>query len=169
VFWKDPSLAGYINQANGVIGGWSGGNGEDFFNAHVYNNTFVNIPDSEVLSTFPIRNGNNEARNNLFYTVNEPGGGSVWQTITHNHFISTSTIGTNTSTGSGNPFVDMNNLNFELTTATPAGVTLSAPYNTDMLGRVRGADGTWDRGAIEFGNGGGDVTPPAAPKNLQIQ
>ncbi|OAI45941.1 hypothetical protein AYO43_07270 [Nitrospira sp. SCGC AG-212-E16] len=169
VFWNDPTLSGYNNGANGVIGGWTGSNGEDFFNVHVYNNTFVNVPGSQVLSTFPIRNGNNEARNNLFYTVNDPGGNSDWQTVTHNHFISTSSIGTSTSTGSGNPFVDMNGLNFKTTTATPAGVSLPAPYNTDMFGNVRGATGVWNRGAYELASGSVDTTAPTAPVNLRIQ
>lgn len=31
-----------------------------------------------------------------------------------------------------------------------AGTTLGATYNTDMFGNTRGADGTWDRGAIEY-------------------
>lgn len=169
VFWKDPNLSGFDNNANGVIGGWTGNNGEDFYNAHVYNNSFVNIPGAQVLSTFPRRSGNNEARNNLFYAVQSPGGGSVWQTVTDNHFISTSPIGTTSSTGSGDPFVNMTNLNFSLRVDTPAGVTLPTPYNTDMLGAVRGADATWDKGAIAFSSGGGTGTPPSAPTNLIVQ
>lgn len=168
VFWKDPTLSGYDNCCNGVIGGWSGGGGEDFFNVHVYNNSFVNISGADVLGTFPQRSGNNEARNNLFY-VADPGGGSIWQTVSHNHFINTSAIGANTSMGSGSPFENMNGLVFNITTATTAGMTLPAPYNTDMFGRVRGADGVWDRGATEFMAGGADLTAPAAPNNLRIQ
>jgi hypothetical protein len=30
------------------------------------------------------------------------------------------------------------------------GLTLSVPYNVDLLGITRGADGTWERGAFEF-------------------
>lgn len=168
VFWKDPTLAGYVNVQNGVLGGWTSG-GADCFNYHVYNNTFVNIPGSSVLESFSLQSGNNDARNNLFYTVNSPGGGSNWPTITHNHFISTSTIGTSTSTGSGDPFVNLNSIDFRLKAATPTGTPLPVPYNTDMYGNVRGADGTWDRGAIELGSGSADVTPPAIPINVVIQ
>ncbi|MGD1082667.1 MAG: hypothetical protein ABR881_30500 [Candidatus Sulfotelmatobacter sp.] len=44
------------------------------------------------------------------------------------------------------------------------GTTLPAPYNVDPLGLTRGADGTWERGAFEFVNGGG---APAPPTDLQ--
>lgn len=170
VFWADPTLAGFDNCCNGVIGGWTGGGGEDFFNVHVYNNTFANLSGSgEALGTFPTRAGNNEARNNLFYSVKSPGGGGgVWGTVTHNHFILTPLIGTTTSTGTTNPFVDMTGLDFALLAATPAGTSLPSPYNLSPKGTTRGADGTWDRGAIEFGTGGSDV-PPAAPTNLTVR
>ena len=133
-FYWQPSL-NQNNCCNGVIGGSTGGNSEEFLNVRVYNNSFVGIPGAQVLGTFPQRSGNNEARNNLFYNNNNPGGGSnVWQTVTHNHFISTSPIGTNTSTSASNPFVNITNLNSTLAAATPAGVTLPAPYNRDMFG-----------------------------------
>ena len=169
IFWADPALAGNDNCCNGVIGGWTGNGGESFFNVHVYNNTFANISGSgEVLSTFPTRSGNNEARNNLFYTIKVPGGGGgVWETVTHNHFILTPSIGTNTSTGTTNPFLDMTNLNFALMASTPAGTSLTSPYNLTPTGTTRGADGTWDRGAYEFG--GENLPQPPAPANLSVK
>lgn len=42
------------------------------------------------------------------------------------------------------------------------GTTLSPPYNIDPLGNLRGADGTWERGAYEFL----DSQQPAPPTNL---
>lgn len=154
--------------SNGVIGGWTGGNGEQFLRVRAFNNSFVNISNVTTLGTFPKVYNSTVAQNNLFYTVSSPGGSPVWQTISHNHFISTSPIGTNTSSSSSNPFVNIAGLDFHLTTATPAGVTLAAPYNRDMYGNVRGADGVWDRGAVEFVTGG-TVTIPSAPTNLVIQ
>jgi hypothetical protein len=60
----------------------------------------------------------------------------------------------------GNPFfVDEANGDFRLLAPTAPGKTLAAPYNIDVLGNARGADGVWDRGAVEFGG-----TPPAPPK-----
>jgi hypothetical protein len=70
---------------------------------------------------------------------------------------------------SGSPFVDVTNadpltLNFHLTAATSAGCSAVGtcsftPDSTDMYGVTRGSDGTWDRGAIEYGVGGGDPKP----------
>jgi hypothetical protein len=50
-----------------------------------------------------------------------------------------------------NPFLDWPNGDFRLTKTTSAGLPLASPYNIDMLGIIRGADGVWDRGAFEFG------------------
>lgn len=164
VFYKDPAVA-MDNCCNGIIGGWTGANSEDFFTAKVYNNTFINIPGTEVLGVLPVRSGSNEARNNLFYTVVTPGGSSgVWQTVTHNHFVSTSTVGTSTTTSSGNPFTNLTTFDFRLTGNTPSGTALASPYNVDMLGNTRT---TWTRGAIEFA-ASGDTTPPQTPTGVFI-
>src|SRR2546426_11908133 len=57
---------------------------------------------------------------------------------------------TSIQTGSSNPFVDWVNENYHLLTATQAGNTLSAPYNTDPDANTRGATRVWNRGASEF-------------------
>lgn len=164
VFYKDPAVA-MDNCCNGIVGGWTGANSEDFYNAHVYNNTFINIAGSgDALGTLPIRSGSNEARNNLFYTIESIGGSGVWGTVTHNHFISTSTIGTNTSTSAGNPFTNLASKDFSLTANTTAGTALSAPYNVDMFGTTRT---TWTRGAIEFVSGGGGTRRLSPMINLR--
>jgi len=67
--------------------------------------------------------------------------------------------GAHSTTSNSNPFVNVNGFNFQLTAATPAGVAFQAPYNMDMLGNTRGADGVWDRGAFEFG-GTASTNPP---------
>ena len=54
-------------------------------------------------------------------------------------------------TTTGNPFAGSASLNFHLAVATAAGQSLGAPYNIDPDGKTRGAGGTWDRGAYEFG------------------
>jgi hypothetical protein len=153
-----------------IRGGWSDPATQNMFNVHVYNNTFVNINgDGDVLSAFSSVAGNSDAYNNLFYNVLHPVGYRDWSPVAYNHFISSPTSGTNISTGSGDPFVNYVALNFALTAATPTGFALSAPYNVDMFGNTRGADGVWDRGAVEFRAGSADMTPPAAPINLVIQ
>jgi hypothetical protein len=53
---------------------------------------------------------------------------------------------------SANPVTDWKNRDFSLVAATEAGdSTIGITYNTDMLGNTRGADGVWDRGALEYG------------------
>lgn len=139
---------------NGVIGGWTGGNDEEAHNIKVYNNTFITVSDgTAALGSNPNIRSGLEARNNLFYAVDNVDG-SIW-TMTHNHYISSEVVGTNTSTSSGDPFEDFVNFDFQLTAGTTAGTTLVSPFDVDMLGNVRGADGTWDRGALEFVEGGG--------------
>lgn len=157
VFVKRPGSPSW-NSANGVVGGWTGGGGEQFRNALVYNNDFIDTESGgDALSNFPNTASGNAARNNLFYSVDAVGGGSIWATKTHNHFISTTAIGTSTSTDTGDPFNDMANLDFTLAANTTAGVDLGSPYNVDGLGRTRT---TWTRGAFEYFDAVPDVTAP---------
>lgn len=175
VFYRLPGDS-WAGSNNGGIGGWTGGGGEKYLNISIYNNTFININNpgngtfgnQDVFGSSMNIVGNNVSRNNLFYMVSSAGKASPYATFSHNHFISTPTIGTNATADGGDPFVDYVNLNFRLKAATPAGFTLASPYNVDMFGTVRGADGVWDRGAVEFGTGGGTV-PPSAPSNLRVQ
>lgn len=148
IFYK-PAGAKW-DQANGVIGGWTGGNGEKFGNVSVYNNTFINV-DQESLSTFPRISPNNVAYNNLFYNCNSPDF-SKFGTHNYNQFINSGgTHGeTNgTSATSGDPFVNLAGLDFRLKANTAAGTPLASPYNSDPLDTVR-ASGAFDRGAFQF-------------------
>ena len=168
VFYKRANSATW-DYPNGIIGTWTAFTAT---NVKVYNNTFVDI-------TAPSGSGNvfgslytspttgNEIRNNLFVNVSRPmGGGALFPTQTHNHFIGTTAFGTYSTTGSGDPFVDKANLDFRLTTATPAGTALASPYAADAWGIARGSDGTIDRGAYEF-NGKAAVVPP--PTGLTVR
>jgi hypothetical protein len=46
------------------------------------------------------------------------------------------------------------------------GSLLLSPYNMDMLGAIRGENGTWDRGAMQTGSA--TFTRPAPPQNLHV-
>ncbi|NOR79745.1 MAG: hypothetical protein GQ529_02760 [Methyloprofundus sp.] len=62
-------------------------------------------------------------------------------------------------------FTNYSGNDFTLKSGTIAGMTLSSPYKTDLRGITRGTDGTWDRGAFEYG-GQASVQPPS---NLRVQ
>lgn len=168
VFYK-PAGANW-DRANGVIGGWTGGNGEQFRNVLVYNNSFVNV-DQESLSTFPNVYSGNVAYNNLFYNSASPSF-SKFGNHNNNHFINSGGAQSEpngTSAASGDPFVNMAALDFRLKAATSPGVTLLAPFNADPYGKVRGSDGTAERGAFEFTSGGAAIVSLAPPNNLSVR
>lgn len=56
--------------------------------------------------------------------------------------------------------------NFTLQAATAAGATLGAPFDRDLRGALRGADGVFDRGAFEYGS---TAAAPAPPTNLRVR
>lgn len=158
VFYK-PAGATW-SKANGVIGGWTGGGGEQFRNATVYNNSFINV-DQESLSTFPNVYSGNVAYNNIFYNSTSPNFAKFGQ-HDYNHFINSGGAhaeSNGTSATSGDPFVNVLGLDFRLKAATTGGQQLQAPFNVDPLGKVRGADGITERGAFEYG-GAVTLTPP---------
>ena len=141
-------------EANGVIGGWTGGGGEKFYNALVYNNSFVTV-DQAVLSNFPNIHGGCVAKNNLWYSC----AGENFDIFEHdfNHFINSGgTYGEkHGSSGSGDPFVDYKNLNFALKSDTPPGdSSVPAQYRTDMFGNVG-----LTRGAVQFSSSSPTPTP----------
>lgn len=138
-------------------------------NILVYNNTLYNIKGT--WSGVVIQRGSgNEVRNNVWYSsvrTNNSFGGS----ISNNWYYSTPQDGDSTATKTVcttgcDVFVSAGGKDFRLKAATGGGVALLAPYNADMNGMIRGADGNWDRGAFEFG---GTTTAPAAPTNLIVK
>lgn len=149
---------------NGIIGSWAGYN---VTNVKIYNNAFINFtkdlggarfgffasPGGTVVGV--------EARNNIWIAGTNANHIGV-NTLSHNSYYDTATTdsGTGTETGlTGDPLVDWVNENYHLLAATTAGTTLLSPYDTDSDGNTRGADGTWDRGAFEFG-GTASLSPP---------
>ena len=145
VFYK-PSGAVW-SLANGVIGGWTGANGEQMYNVYVYNNTFVNI-DYLPLGNFPQVYGGCMAKNNLFYGTVAPDF-SLFTPHDYNQFVNSGT--TQGEANGSAAAVSLNNytgLDFTLTANTTAGTNLGSPYNIDPLGKTRS---TWTRGAYEYG------------------
>jgi hypothetical protein len=144
-------------------------------NVFIYNNTLANIVvDSSaitcVLDSATATNWTIE--NNIVFNSTSPSpvgcGGSVGGTYVHdyNTYINNASASDGGAhsyiyTGAANPFVAT--FNYKLSSETVDahlndGTTISnangQTYNTDPLGLIRGADGTWERGAYEFNLGG---------------
>ena len=151
--------------ANGVIGGWTGGNGEMMYNVLVYNNTFINV-NQESLSSFPNTYGGCQAYNNLWYNCQAPGF-SRFPTHDFNDFISSG--GTQGEahgiSGSSNPFANFIGLDFTVTANTTAGINLGSPYNIDPAGKTRS---TWTRGAYEFATANTNPVIAVSPSSLNF-
>lgn len=135
-----------------------------------YNNTMVNIQG--LWSGVIIQKGaGNEVRNNIWYgsvRTNNSFAGS----ISHNWYFNTQQDGDATPskvvcTSACDVFVSIPGKDFRVKAPTAAGQTLAAPMNVDPLGRQRGIDGTWDRGAYEFNTSGAPAL--AAPSNLRVR
>ncbi|MCR4283912.1 MAG: peptidoglycan-binding protein [Parcubacteria group bacterium] len=152
IFWWKNDQGGTAN--NGAIGTWSSDSTYYASNVKIYNNTFVNLSGGGSGRLFPIYNkiSNISAYNNLWY--NSPtanfGNGVLhdynWYKNSNENSISES----NKQIGSADPFVNYSAGNFSIKSATLSGKPLGSPYNVDMNGLVRGADGVWDRGAYEY-------------------
>ncbi|HBG47397.1 MAG TPA: hypothetical protein DDW94_10490 [Deltaproteobacteria bacterium] len=157
------------NTANdGVIGGW---NHSWMYvkTVRIFNNTFVNITDSnpsDAASIFPIISHLSDVvvQNNIWYNANPR---IINGSHNYNWFNSNSHSESNAQVSSSNPFVNYSGKNYKLSTATAGGATLSAPYNFDMDNVSRGQDGNWDRGAYEFG-GTSSNPVPSSPKGLTV-
>lgn len=155
IIYRAPgdSWLGGADVGNGILGSWAYPT-EEQHNFLVYNNTFIDTDQTggsngtvKTLGGLATGTGN-LVSNNYFYLIgSNVGGGGPWSTPTFNHFNATTAVGTNTSTSSGNPFVDSANLDFRLVSNTTSGTDLGAPYNVDMYGNTRT---TWTRGAVEY-------------------
>ncbi len=164
VFYR-PDGASW-QEANGVVGGWTGNGGEQFHNAKVYNNAFINVNQAP-LSSLPRVASGNEAYNNIFYNSDSP---DFSRFSKHDYNVFINSGGTQGEpkgiTDSANPFVDIAGKDFRLKKAFPTGMPLGAPFNVDALGNTRGADGVYERGPFEFETGAVSV---AAPTGLKAQ
>lgn len=135
VIWWDSTGGG---TGNGSIGGWSHDH-TPTYNCHVYNNTIINGRGyNSGVAFFSANIGGNIVRNNLMV-------GNQTAYISGVAVNDNNTIDNTTSR-----FVNYAARDLRLTAAL-AGAALTAEYNTDLSGNMRGSDGVWDRGAYEFG------------------
>lgn len=143
----------------------------------IYNNTFYNFSYGSSSGRILARAGTG---------INLPiVQGNIWDSssdgayhdgikASYNYYRNTAhTAESNEQIGSGSPFVNAANADFHLSGPTLGTGTISPQPGftvnaTDMDGLVRGADGTWDRGAFEYSTQQPSIrlNPPT---NLRIQ
>jgi len=143
---------------------------------YIYNNTFVHV-NQGINIVSPLYTGSQSyIRNNLFVDV--AGGEVNIDTGCGNNL----TVDNNKITTSYSMFVNAGStgvlaapFNWQWVRdlhlnvgSSPAGLSLSSPFNIDFDGRTRGADGVWDVGAYEYVRAGTDTTPPAAPSRVRV-
>lgn len=114
---------------------------------YVYNNTFYGIQGVGIYdkagNSEPYATGS-QARNNIYWNCSL---GNQVPADTDYEYGNSGASGSHSATISSSPFVSPTN--YHLTANTPAGQTLSSPYNIDADGKTRT---TWTRGAYEYGS-----------------
>lgn len=173
-----------ISGGNGAV---SGAGAATLSGFKIYNNTIIQpthntTPENMTFGWMHTNGGpgGNDAKNNIIM-YNCVYDGEVGDTTSYNTYLSclsghTPYSETGRQTGSFDPFVDSIYApglgDYRLNAYEPAdcsstsilcaGTSLSAPYNVDMFGNTRGADGVWDRGAFEY-NSGSDAPVLVSP------
>jgi hypothetical protein len=156
--WKDMMFG------NGLIAGNPSYGSNHFVRGVVYNNTFINCQYT------PYNRGwwigmlvQSTVQNNLVANSMADLGSSAPHD--YNAYFNTTNTPSEThgQVASGNPFTNYTAGDVSLVAPTSPGTTLPSPYNVDAFGHVRGADGVWDRGAIEYVSGGTSIKVPSAP------
>lgn len=109
----------------------------------IYNNTFVNLPLPAIRVMEASVCSGVDIRNNLMVNT----GGIALQ----NGGSGVTSVNNVDSTTSA--FVNHSADNYQLAGPTAAGTPLPSPYNVDVDGKIRGADGVWDVGAYEYSLG----------------
>lgn len=144
-----------------MIGGDGGATaaGASANNVVVYNNTIVGIQSGTCNIRFPGSHTGDVAQNNIWYGLG-PG---------VSYGCSANTCSHNVNITSGDPFVSLATGDLRLRGATSAGVSLAGPYNVDMTGKIRGADGVWDLGAYEYSASTGEAPGPPTGLTVTVQ
>jgi hypothetical protein len=136
-------------------------------NSKIYNNTIVGSIAGNAGTAFG-GGANNLVYNNLFINNRGVGLDTGSGTINDYNGFSDSNARGESHAQINIPtsiFVNYSGNDFSLKSATNSGKSLASPYNTDLLGKIRGADGNFDMGAYEFGS----MTTVLPPTNLRSQ
>jgi hypothetical protein len=133
---------------NRVVSSEGGANGPVYF----YNNTVINLWATITGDTGSSYVAGSVSANNIFWDADCDG----WITSRSYNLGNGTCSGTGSISAASNPFVNFTGGNYHINATVGAkypkdkGTNLGSPYNLDMDGNARGADGTWDIGAYEL-------------------
>jgi hypothetical protein len=149
---------------NNTLYGWTGGNARIYLGPGSGNEAYNNVFSENRTASIYFSGANN------YHTYYNCLNGDSGQN-------QDATLAANQSQGQDlnvQPFISPSTGDFRPSsqgaTAMAAGLTLGAPFNVDMFGNVRGADGKWDRGAVEFTGSTGPIAPiiTSGPSNATV-
>ncbi|MGD9365085.1 MAG: hypothetical protein PVH87_05270 [Desulfobacteraceae bacterium] len=155
IFFNSPGFSSGIG-GNGAIGVSAGGttNTSITSNIKVYHNTFYNI-DGYNTGIYLMERGEGTPKNNYAYNNVWVNCGPISHTgITSDYNDYYDSVLHDPLAAASNERVligDPLNADFTLAAPTDSGKSdIGDLYRTDMLGEIRGGDGIWDRGALEY-------------------
>jgi hypothetical protein len=186
--WKDSCQGDYTSPdgaaCTGIIAMFDGyQNSAGWANTKIYGNVFWTTNSSSMQDGIVVVGGSSDSVTGVVFHNNtlagfEQGniavlirgsGAACSNNLSYDNVSSVAYSGCSGSSNinvTSNPFVNYSSGNFRLNAATAAGYSLSSPYNIDLLGNVRGADGNWDLGAFEYASG--TVVYLSTPTNLRF-
>jgi hypothetical protein len=139
----------------------------------IYNNTFVKVDNGYGNGNWIGHDVSATVYNNLIYNSVAQIGANFSGKLDYNAYFATTSTPTEAhrQTGTGSPFVNEPSNDLRLVAATSPGIDISAPSDTnkvDIDGITLGGDGSWDRGAFQFGGTGTGTTTLLSPSNLRV-
>ena len=132
-------------------------------NYKIFNNSFVNWQDAQVIRLDAVMTGNNIAYNNIFYNTVDGIPHRTGVVSDYNWYYPSFEHGeAHSVVGAGDPFVSWSTGDYRLTAPISSGLALESPYHQDAFGYVRSGSGAWGIGAYTY-NAGASSTPAARP------
>jgi len=184
VIWQTPTSGASVAA---IIGVWNdSSNSRTASNWKVYNNSIVNMNGIDSMYFASPTGSNIDIKNNYWYCNRTDESYTKYMYISdvgvsydYNWYSACAhpwafkpgphepalIAGPNSqlSSDNTNPFINWSVGDFHLSGPTSAGYSLVSPFNMDPDGKIRAADGIWDRGAYEYVS---STAAPTVPTNL---
>lgn len=152
---------------------------------YFYNNTVVNAGAVMGRENTVVLDTASRARNNIYWNTpwfgawrSTPGVANSGVILDRNYDFAASIESASYPSGGNciltgtDPFVNLAGGDYRITATVSAnlprnkGTALDSAYATDLYGVTRGADGTWDIGAYEYGTASENTPPPPPPSRV---